>query len=108
MLHAAGRGGSYKACGNAKTGQSVRQKVKAAAVYSLLRDDMPAVLRKGFNGISDCCSTRSKCQSRNAAFKSGYSLFQNLLSGVSQPAVNVSGVGKTKAGGGMCTVVKDI
>ena len=49
--------------------------------------------------ISDGSGTRSDCQPCYSSFKSGYALFKDSLSGVGQTAVDVAGVGKTKAVG---------
>ena len=81
--------GIHKGGGDAILGQGVAQQVEAAAIDGFLRHDMPAIGSQGFNGVGDCCRPGSHRQRRAAALQRCQALFQHLLGGVGQPAVNV-------------------
>ena len=74
------------------------QQVVAAAVNGLLGNYMAAVLGQGLDGVADSGSTGSNSQARHAAFQGSDALFQHILGGVGQTAVNVAGISQAKAG----------
>ena len=69
---------------------------------------MTAVLSKSFESIGDSRCARSKSQGCNATLKCCYTLFENILRGVGKSAVYVTRIGKTKACGGVFTVMEHI
>ncbi len=98
----------HKSRRDAKAGKRMRQKVVAAAVDGLLGDNVPAVLRQGLNRIRDGRGARGQRQRGHAPFQRGDPLFQNILGGVGQPAVDVARVRQVKPGGGVRAVVEDV
>ena len=48
------------------------------------------------NCVGYCCSSGSERQSCNSSFQRRYSLLENVLCGVGQSAVNISGVSQAK------------
>ena len=89
-------------------GQGVRQQVIAAAVDGLLGHDVVTSLCQGLNGVSNSCRAGGQRQSCHAAFQSRDALFQYILGGVGQSAVNIAGICKTKPGSGMGGIAEDI
>ena len=98
--------GIHKGSGDAKVGQGMLQQVVAAAVNGLLGNHMAAVLGQGLDGVADSGSTGSNSQASHAAFQGSDALFQHILGGVGQTAVNVAGIGQAKAGSCVGRVVK--
>ena len=98
----------HKTRRDAKAGQGMRQQVVAAAVDGLLGDDVPAVLRQGLKGVGDGGGARGQRQCGHAPFQRRDPLFQDVLGGVGQPAVDVARVRQVKPGGGVRAVVKDV
>ena len=94
--------------GDAEAGQGVGKQVVAAAVNGLLGDKVAAVLAQGFQHVSDGRRAGGQRQRRHAAFQSCHPLFQNVLSGVGETAVNVTGIRQPEAGGGVGAVVEHI
>ena len=94
--------------GDAELGQSVLQQVVAAAVDGLLSHDVVAGLSQCLDGVGDGSCTGSSSQSSHAAFQSGNALLEHILGGVGQTAIDVAGVGQTKAVSGVLAVAEDI
>ena len=67
---------------------------------------MAAVLGQGLDGVADSGSTGSNSQASHAAFQGSDALFQYILGGVGQTAVNVAGIGQAKTGSCVGRVVK--
>ena len=82
------------------------QQVVAAAVDGFLGDDVAAVGRQGLDGVGDGCCAGGQRQCRAAAFQGRYSLFQDVLGGVGQPAVDVAGVRQSEAVGCVLAVME--
>ena len=97
-----------KCGGHAELHERVRQQVVAATVDGLLRDNVIAGLRQRLNGVADGCCAGGNGQRRNTAFQRGYTLFQHVLRGIGEPAVDVAGVGEAKARRSMGAVAENI
>ena len=93
-----------KTGGDPEAWQSVGQQIIAAAVDGFLHHKMSAVLSKGFQGIGDGGGPGSQGQGGGPALQSGDPALQHVLGGVGQAAVDVSGIRKAKARGGVFTV----
>ena len=98
----------YKACGYSEARQGVGKQIVAAAVNRLLSNDVAAVLSESLESVINSRSARSSCKSRNAALKSSYSLFKNILSAVCQSAVNVARILQAESCRRMGTVMENI
>ena len=83
---------------NAVERQGMGQKIIAAAVDRLLGDDVVAFLRQGLDDIGYRRRAGGKRQRAHAALQRGETLFQYILGGVCESAVDVSGVCEVKAG----------
>ena len=88
--------------------KGVRQQIEAAAVDRLLCDNVSALRGKRLDRIGYRGGARRKCQGGNSALKGGDPFFQHVLCGIGQPAVDVAGVGKSEAVGGVPAVVEDV
>ena len=86
----------HKGGGNAELGQGVGQQVIAAAVDGLLGDNVIARLSQSLNGVGDSRRTGSQSQGRHAALQSCQALFQYILGGVGQTAVDVARIRQAK------------
>ena len=95
------KGGLY-----AVLGQGVGQQVVAAAVDGLLGHDVIPRLSKGLDGIGNSRRARGHGQRRYAPFQGGNPLFQHVLGGVGQPAIDVACVRQTEPGGRMGGISK--
>ena len=84
------------------------QQVVAAAVDGLLSYDVVAGLSQCLDGVGDGSCTGSSSQSSHAAFQSCNALLEHILGGVCQTAIDVAGVGQTKAVSGVLAVAEDI
>ena len=93
---------------DAVLGQGVCEEVVAAAVDGFLRYDVTAVCCQRLNGVGDRRGARSQRECRAAALESGDSLFENVLRGVGQSAVDVARVRETEAVGGVLRVAENI
>ncbi len=91
--------GVHKRGGDAELRQRVGQQVIASAVDGLLSHNVIAGLGQGLNGIGDGRGAGGGGQGGASALQGRNALFQNVLGGVGQPAVNVAGVLKAEAGG---------
>ena len=98
----------HKGGGDAELGQGVLQQVVAAAVDGLLCHDVVTGLCQCLDGVGDGSCTGSSSQSSHAAFQSGNALLEHILGGVGQTAIDVAGVGQTKAVSGVLAVAEDI
>ena len=74
------------------------QKIIAAAVDRLLGNDVVAFLRQRLDDIGYRSGAGGKSQRAHAALQRGKALFQYILGGVCESAVDVSGVCEVKAG----------
>ena len=68
---------------------------------------MLSALGKCLKGIVNGGGSRRGGKSRNPSLKRGYALFKNVLSGVGQTAVNISGVPEAETVGGVLRIVKN-
>ena len=93
--------GVHKCSGHAELRQGVGQQVVAAAVDSFLSHDVIPRLSKGLDGIGNSRRARGHGQRRYAPFQGGNPLFQHVLGGVGQPAIDVACVRQTEPGGGV-------
>ena len=94
--------------GDAVLGKRVGKQVKTAAVDCLLGDNMAAVRRKCLDRIGDGRRARSHCQGCASALQGSKSLFQNILGGICQPSINITGISQTESVCSMLTVVEHI
>ena len=69
---------------------------------------MAAVLAEGFERVGDGGCAGGHSQGGDAALERGDALFQHVLRGVGQSAVDVAGVGEAEAGGGVGAVMDDV
>ena len=97
-----------KRSGNSEAREGVGKQVVGAAVNRFLRNKMSAVLTESLKDICNRGSARSSCKSCNAALKSGYSLFKNILGRIAESAVNVARIFKSETVGGLIAVIKNI
>ena len=81
-----------------EVGQGLAQQVVAAAVDGLLGHDVVALLGQGLDGVGDGRRAGGHRQGRGAALQGRHTLFQHLLGGVGQPAVDVAALGQAEAG----------
>ena len=88
--------------------ERVRQKIEAAAVDRLLRNNVVACLRERLQRVGDRSCAGRHCQRRDAAFQRGDALLKHTLCGVGQTAVDIAGVGKSEPRRGMITVAEYI
>lgn len=79
------------------------QKIIGSAVDGFGGDDVLAALGKSLNGIVNGGSARRGCKGRRTSLKGSNSLFENVLGGVGQSAVDVAGIAETETVGGMLT-----
>ena len=84
------------------------EQVVAAAVDGLLGDEVAAVLTQSFQHVGDGSSAGGQRQRCHAAFQSGHPLFQHVLGGVGETAVNIADVRQPEAGGGVGAVVEHV
>ena len=84
------------------------QEIIASAVDRFLGYDMAAVCGKRFNGVGDRGGTGRERQRGASAFQGGQALFEHILGGVCQPAVNVARIRKAEPVGSMFAVPEDI
>ena len=98
----------HKGGGDAELGQGVLQQIVTTAVDGLLGYDVVAGLSQCLDGVGDGSCTGSSSQSSHAAFQSGNALLEHILGGVGQTAIDVAGVGQTKAVSGVLAVAEDI
>ena len=100
--------GIHEGGGDAVLRKGMRQQVVAAAVDGLLCHHMTAVGRQSLDGVGDGRGAGGKSQCGTAALQGRHSLLQNVLGGVGQTAVDVAGIRKTEAVGGVLAVMKNI
>ena len=94
--------------GDAKMRQGMLQQVVAAAVNRLLRDDVTAILRQRLNRVVNRRRTGCQRKRRNTAFQRRNALFQHILRGVGQSAIDIARICQTETCGGMGGVLKDV
>ena len=100
--------GVHKGGGYTILRQRMGQQVVAAAVDGLLGHDVIPRLGQGLDGVGNCRGAGGGGQSRHASLQSRDTLFQHILGGVGQPAIDVSGISQPKAGGCMGRIPKHI
>ena len=93
---------------DAKLGERVLQQVIGAAIDGLLGNHVVAGLGEGLQSVGDGGSTRSDSETSHATLERGDAILKDALSGVGQTAVDVTGVGKTKAVSGVLGVTEHI
>ena len=93
---------------NAVLRQGVGQQVVAATVDGFLGNNVVVLLRQRLDGVRNGGRTGSNGQRSDTTLQSGNSLFQHILSRVSQAAVDVACIGQPEASGGVCGIVKHI
>ena len=91
-----------------KLGERVLQQVVGTAVDGLLGDHVVTGLGEGLQGIGDGGGARGDGEASNAALERSDTVLEDALGGVGQTAVDVTGVGKTKAVGGVLGVAEHI
>ena len=84
------------------------KQIVAAPINGLLRNDVIACLSQGLDGIGHGCGAGGQGQRTYAAFQCGDALFQYILSGVGQAAVNVARILQAETGRRMGGVVEHI
>ena len=89
-------------------GQGVCQQVIAAAVDGLLCHDVVASLCQCLNGVGDSGCTGSGSQCCHAALQRCNALFEHILRGVGQTAVDIACIGQTEAVCGVLAVAEHI
>ena len=100
--------GVDKGSSHAELGQGVGQQVEAAAVDGLLGHDVVARLGQGLDGVGNGRRAGGQGQSCHAALQRRDALFQHILGGVGQAAVDVAGIRQTEPGGGVGGVAEHI
>ncbi|CCY18835.1 putative uncharacterized protein [Eubacterium sp. CAG:786] len=100
--------GVNELCSNSVQREGVRQQVVGSAVDGVGSHDILTLLCERLNGVGDRCGAGSSREGCNAALKRGNSLFENVLGGVRQSAVDVACVRKTEACGGVSGVLEYI
>ena len=98
----------HKGGGYTELRQSVSQQIIAAAVDGFLGHDMIPRLGQSLNGVGNRRRAGGQGQSSHAAFQSCDTLFQNILGGIGQPAIDVACIRQTKPGGGVSGIVEHI
>ena len=93
---------------DAKLGERMLQQVVGATVDGLLGNHMVTGLGKCLQGIGDGGGARGDGEASNATLERGDTVLENALGGVGQTAVDVTGVGKTKAVSGVLGVAEHI
>ena len=91
-----------------KLGERVLQQVVGTAVDGLLGDHVVTSLGKSLQGIGDGSGTGGDGKTGHATLERGNTVLEDALGGVGQTAVDVTGVGKTKAVGGVLGVAEHI
>ena len=91
-----------------KLGERVLQQVVGTAVDGLLGDHVVTSLGKCLQGIGDGSGTGGDGKTGHATLERGDTVLEDALGGVGQTAVDVTGVGKTKAVGGVLGVAEHI
>ena len=84
------------------------QQVVGATVDGLLSHHVVTGLGKGLQGIGDGSSAGGDGKTCHAALECGDTVLEDALGGVGQTTVDVTGVGKTKAVGGVLGVAEHI
>ena len=84
------------------------EQVVGATVDGLLSHHVVTSLGKCLQGIGDGGGARGDGEASNATLERGDTVLKDALSGVGQTAVDVTGVGKTKAIGGVLGVAEHI
>ena len=84
------------------------QQVIGSSVDGLLRDDVLSCMRQGHDRIGNRSGSGSNSQSADAALQCSDSLLQNVLCGVGQSSIDVSGIAKCEAVGCMLCIVENI
>ena len=100
--------GIHKGGVDAELGQGVCQQVVAAAVDGLLCHDVVTGLCQCLNGVGDGSCTGSGSQCCHAALQRCNALFEHILRGVGQTAVDIACIGQTKAVCGVLAVAEHI
>ena len=93
---------------DAKLGERMLQQVVGATVDGLLGNHVVAGLSKSLQGIGDGSSTGGDGETCHATLECGDTVLEDALGGVGQTAVDVTGIGKTKAVGGVLGVAEHI
>ena len=93
---------------DAKLGERMLQQVVGATVDGLLSHHVVTGLGKSLQGIGDGSSTGGDGKTCHTALECGDTVLKDALGGVGQTAVDVTGVGKTKAVGGVLGIAEHI
>ena len=88
--------------------QRVREKVEGTPVNRLLRDDVAAVGRERLDRVGDRRRAGGHGQRHAPALKGRHPLLQDILRGIGQAAVNISGIRETEAVRRVLTVVENV
>ena len=108
VLHPGKVVGVDKGGGDAEGRQGVGQQVEAAAVDGLLGHDVVPCLGQSLNGVGDGRRAGGSGQGRYTALQSRDPLFQHILGGVGQAAIDVACVLQSEACGGVGAVAEHI
>ena len=93
---------------DAKLGERVLQQVVGTTVDGLLGHHMITGLGERLQGVGDSGSTGSNGEAGHAALERGDTVLKDTLGGVGQTAVDVAGIGKAKAVGGVLGVAEHV
>ena len=93
---------------DAKLRERMLQQVVGTTVDGLLSHHVVTGLGKSLQGIGDSSSTGGDGEAGHAALECGDTVLEDALGGVGQTAVDVTGVGKAKAVGGVLGVAEHI
>ena len=93
---------------DAKLGERMLQQVVGATVNGLLSHHVVTGLGKSLQGIGDGSSARGDGKTCHATLECGDTVLEDTLGGVGQTAIDVTGVGKTKAVGGVLGIAEHI
>ena len=93
---------------DAKLGERVLQQVVGTTVDGLLGHHMVTGLGECLQGVGDSGSTGSNGEAGHAALERGDTVLKDALGGVGQTTVDVTGVGKAKAVGGVLGVAEHV
>ena len=93
---------------DAKLGERMLQQVVRATVDGLLSNHVITGLGKCLQGIGDSGSAGSNGEAGHAALERGDTVLKDTLGGVGQTTVDVTGIGKAKAVGGVLGVAEHV
>ena len=108
VLHLCQIVGIHKGGGHAELGQGMGEQVVAAAVDGLLGHDVVPRLGQSLDGVGDGSRAGGQGQGRHSALQGCQTLFQHILGGVGEPAVDIARVRQPEPGRGMGGVAEHV